>query len=128
MTIKRTINNYGTHGDVQIKSTAMLGSKPDFDNMQYLGHNILAEGEVTGHLHALDFDVGSQVARLQSERGTGKYDLYLDQDGNMWADIRETVALSHQEHNTVYIEPGAYQISITREYNPFLENIQYVAD
>jgi hypothetical protein len=67
-------------------------------------HNrILAEGEVTGHIHELN-----------------KGDLYLDADGFLYFKTpeNETVTLSHQEHKAIDFDAGDYIVLRQREYTP----------
>ena len=75
------------------------------------GRVILAYGEVTGHAHALTAD---GVALMEVEGGLE----FLKVDA--------VSALVHEEHGTINIEPGLYQIKHQREYTP--EAIRNVAD
>lgn len=72
---------------------------------------ILAEGEVTGHVHEL---VG------------GKVDLYCDKAEVVFVKIMEAPEFIHAEHATQVIESGIYRIVHQREYTP-AENVR-VAD
>ena len=81
---------------------------------------VLAEGEVTGHMHEL---VGGKVqdikectvpprrqdARVRGLRGMGVGDMLLT--------IEETAELIHPEHNTVQLPEGDYVVLIQREYD-----------
>ena len=66
------------------------------------GDVILAHGEVTGHAHR----IASSAVREWSA-GAERFIQAL-----------ETVALTHEEHSTVTLPPGAYQIVIQSEYSP----------
>lgn len=74
------------------------------------GRIVLAEGEVTGHAHAivepeaLLYDLGDE--------------LFLHADG--------TVTLRHEEHAPISLPPGDYQVVRQREYTP--EAFRNVAD
>lgn len=74
---------------------------------------ILAEGEATGHAHA-----------IKSERAA------LFRDPKLMAMFltvtEEPVALEHDEHAPVMIPPGTYEVRRQREYTP--EAIRNVAD
>ena len=73
---------------------------------------IIAEGEVTGHVHEL---VG------------GKVDVYEAPDARaVFVKIMGSPELQHAEHATQTIEPGVYRIVRQREYSP--EEIRQVAD
>ena len=74
---------------------------------------VLAEGEHTGHAHAVVDD----GAELYEADGV----LYLRVDG-------EEVALRHEEHKPVFIPKGDWRVGIVREYDPFLEETRRVAD
>lgn len=64
------------------------------------GRVILAEGEVTGHHHAIQ-DAG--VALLEHE-------------ARRYLRVPETAALRHEEHTKVDVAPGLYEVVIQREY------------
>lgn len=69
---------------------------------------ILAHGEVTGHHHAIRDD---QVELVTSDQAS---------DLRMWLSVtaNEPVELTHQEHNTLLIPPGFYEVVGQREYTP----------
>lgn len=65
---------------------------------------VIAEGEVTGHVHEL---VGERV------------ELYGDKAEVIFARIMDAPAeLRHAEHSTQTIAPGVYRIVRQREYQP----------
>ncbi len=72
---------------------------------------ILAEGEATGHHHAI-----ADECELYELNGV----LYLENE--------HPVKLSHEEHHTQTIEPGIWQIGIVKEYDYFEEVTRNVAD
>lgn len=63
---------------------------------------VLAEGEVTGHVHEL---IGGEV------------DLYGEAEA-IFARIMQTTELRHAEHATLAIEPGVYRVIRQTEYTP----------
>lgn len=73
--------------------------------------NILAHGEATGHAH-----------RLQS--GT----VYVDTDGTMTLECDEQTTVTHEEHGSVTLAPGAWEVRRVREYDHFAEEARVVAD
>ena len=79
------------------------------------GKLILAHGEATGHHHAFDVDV-TNVELVTKE---GADELYLLVHGT-------PAPLTHQEHDTIHVDPGAYEVRRQREYAP--EEIRQVAD
>ena len=75
-------------------------------------HGVLAEGEVTGHSHR--FAVPTEVDLFKAGG-----DLYVD----VLVDDAEVI---HQEHGTIRLPRGAYQVRIQREYTP--KGIRRVVD
>lgn len=77
---------------------------------------ILAHGEVTGHHHAIREEAVELVTTEQAN------------ELRMWLSVttNEPVALTHQEHATLLVPPGKYEVRRQREYSP--EQIRNVAD
>lgn len=93
---------------VRVESLPKNVTKTKRDN----GRVILAYGERTGHAHAL---VEKDVT------------LYQTEDKSRFLEIRKNAAnLSHEEHATITLEPGVYEVVQQREYSP--EAIRNVAD
>ena len=103
--------NIYRQGDVLVRGVAKIpaNAKPAVkDN----GRVILAYGEVTGHCHAIH----DRVTMFRADEGLGT-----------WLQVAEGGAdLVHEEHATIAIPPGNYQVVIQREYSP--EAIHNVAD
>ena len=75
---------------------------------------IVAEGEVTGHHHKLvevDTDAKAQVFTLEDA---------------LFAQVEGDVVVTHQEHDTLAVDEGLYEIRIQREYTP--EEVRRVLD
>jgi hypothetical protein len=104
--------NHYRQGDVLIRTvdTIPTGAKkiPVKDRV------ILAEGEVTGHHHAIAVVDGIQIDAYEKD---GKTYLHIE-GGN--------AVLSHEEHGHITLGPGNYESWIQREYFP--EEIRNVAD
>ena len=66
------------------------------------GRVVLAEGEVTGHAHAIRSSGATMLADGD--------DRYLR--------VAAPVTLDHEEHATIELVPGSYRIVIQREYVP----------
>lgn len=81
------------------------------------GRVVLAEGEVTGHAHA----IADRHAILYEGEGDERF-----------LEVFSEVALTHEEHDTIYLPPGVYQVVRQREYAPKPSNRdarwRYVAD
>ena len=77
-------------------------------NSKKLNHRILAHGEATGHMHQLkDGDL-------------------FDIDGTLFFELAQNTDLIHQEHDTISISPGKYEVIRQKEYSP--ERSHYVQD
>ena len=76
------------------------------------GRLILAEGEVTGHAHAIKS--GKSVT------------MFRHPEGDEFLKVEEEVVLGHEEHGHLRLEPGYYKISHHEEYSP--KKIRRVAD
>ena len=74
---------------------------------------VLAEGEMTGHFHGIT----SRSATLYRSESDARFLRVMGP---------APVALDHQEHTTVNIPPGDYQVVIHHEYTP--EAIRRVED
>lgn len=65
---------------------------------------VLADGEVTGHQHAITADPASIEAH--------------EKDGKIYLHISDPVDLVHEEHGKIPLPPGDYVSYIQREYDP----------
>lgn len=88
---------------------------------------ILAEGEVTGHAHALEDIPGVEVieapARITREDGVVEEVRYFIRVSG-----KTKPTLKHEEHNTHTIPPGEYIVRGVREYDHFAEEARRVID
>ena len=66
------------------------------------GRLVLAEGEATGHAHAIA-EPDAREFRVGDER---------------FVLVRSAAQLIHEEHATIDLPPGAYRVVIQREYEP----------
>ena len=78
------------------------------------GRVVLAHGEVTGHAHAI------RDRRATMFRDPAQTAMFLRVSGD------GPVALEHEEHDTIHIPPGDYEVVRQREYTA--EAIRAVAD
>lgn len=62
---------------------------------------VLAEGEATGHCHRL---VGQAI-------------LYMAASA-MWIKVQQQAQVIHEEHNTIVLPPGDYEVITQRTYTP----------
>ena len=101
-------------GDVLLVSTAHSLTRPAVPVPRDRGRLVLARGEATGHAHAIQ----SALAELFEER-----------DGRRFLRVLggpEDVCLLHEEHDTIVLPPGLYEVIRQREYIP--GTIRYVMD
>ena len=99
-------------GDVLIVPVKSLPKNLDpVDREQ--GRVVLAQGEVTGHAHAIK----DRNAALFRDPKLAAIFMHVSDD---------PVALEHEEHATITIPPGNYRVIRQREYSP--EAIRNVAD
>lgn len=98
-------------GDVLLKRVDALpkGAKKKSNDSRGV---VLAEGEVTGHFHG----IASRNARL------------LEHDGKTFLHATRSVKLSHQEHNTITIAPGIYEVGRVQEWDYLAQMSRNVAD
>lgn len=88
-------------GDVLvIRREIPSGAKP---GKRDKGRIVLAYGEVTGHVHA----ISSKAVQIREHEGT-RY-IRVPKCG---------AKLSHEEHGTIKLAPGEYEVRIQREYTP----------
>jgi hypothetical protein len=66
------------------------------------GRIVLAEGEATGHAHAI---------------AAAGATLLVDGD-DRYLQVTSAVPLGHEEHGTITVLPGTYRVVIQREYVP----------
>ena len=86
-------------------------------NGKKLDHLVLAEGEATGHNHA----IVSGIAQLIALQGSD--------NGRMILNVLSDYALlKHQEHKEINVPKGKWEIKIVREYDHFKEEARRVAD
>ena len=75
------------------------------------GRIVLANGEATGHCHAIH-EAGAEMVELES--------------GERFVVSEVGIRIVHEEHAPIELPPGRYRIGRQREYSP--EEIRNVAD
>lgn len=76
------------------------------------GRVVLAEGEATGHCHAIDYT----SCKMQ----------VLTDGAQMYLRVKSPVVLHHQEHAPATITPGDYVV--IRQVETWLDEVRRVAD
>lgn len=81
------------------------------------GRLVLAEGETTGHCHAILDDPAVLFCQADIDEMADRFLMVEAEDG---------VELVHEEHGTIKLEQGAHIVRHKREYSP--QEIVRVAD
>jgi len=104
------------HGDILLKRVSKM---PDNGKLIKRAEPIVEYGEVTGHSHRL----------------IGEVEVYAEQESGQTANyvvVPETAVkpakLVHEEHDTIELAPGVYEVTRQREYNPYSREARRVAD
>jgi hypothetical protein len=97
-------------GDVIIESSKIPANAKQ---KQVKNRVILAEGETTGHAHAI-----SDIDNCQ----------LFETDTEMYLRVVSEVALVHEEHHKQTIPPGEYKIRKVQEYDHFAKEARNVQD
>jgi len=79
------------------------------------GKLIIAEGEVSGHIHSVE----SEFAELFDSES-----LSMDVEKFLKVEKGKSVEVTHQEHDTVILPPGDYAISRVREMHYDLDTFR----
>lgn len=98
------------HGDVLIKKASKIpeaGKKVEKTGKGY----ILAEGEVTGHYHAVQDEIQ-----------------LIEKDGVLYIKASDKFTITHEEHKPITIPAGDYEVGRVSEYDHFSEEARKVAD
>ena len=101
------------HGDLLIRQVKKIPL-----SARRLSTNIVAHGE-NGHRHKLH---GSH--QVYGTHSSQNYRIIEP----TYFQAKEEISLKHQEHNTLKISKGLYEILHEREYNPFKNIQQEVGD
>ena len=99
---------YGIASDVNVANLAANGKKLD--------SNILAYGEVTGHVHELD----ASPSQYQRYELGGKTFLVVSAEGG--------IAIKHAEHGVGVIPAGVWEERIDREFDYLSHTFRNVED
>ena len=99
-------------GDVLVKKVQTIPTEAKKVNPSKRGY-VLAEGESTGHAHVIDQVDNAELFQCNEQT-------YLN--------VLKEIQVNHEEHKTITIDPGFYEISIVREYDHFKEEAKKVVD
>lgn len=76
---------------------------------------VLMEGEATGHFHSI------------AETNPDICELY-EVEGVLYVKASQPVKLTHQEHNTLTLEPGIWKVGQVKEFDYLQNMIRSVVD
>jgi hypothetical protein len=100
-------------GDVLIRSVDVLPKGLKAVPRDGRGRLVLAEGEATGHAHVVEGEALFLAADLADLEGR-------------FLQVEAESAVVHEEHGTLTLSPGIYEVRRQREYESDAE--RYVAD
>jgi hypothetical protein len=105
-------------GDVLLRRVASIPAKAK-EVARDNGRLILAYGEVTGHAHVIDAppSVAVMVA-LSAPRPASPLTI---QESATFVRLAKKAQLVHEEHGTITLEPGDYEVVRQREYTAWGE-------
>jgi len=89
-------------GDVLLVEVHEIPEEAELESRS--GRIVLAEGEATGHAHAIH----------ERDARTFTY------EGQRFLLTRSKAQLIHEEHAPIGVPPGAYRVIVQREYEPVL--------
>ncbi len=93
------------HGDLLIVKTEKIPQ-----GCKKRETNIILDGEVTGHAHRLNNGV------------------VFEKDELVYLRVVDKSAVTHEEHKTIELPAGDYQVIRQREYRPYDRAIEFVRD
>jgi hypothetical protein len=92
------------HGDLLIVKSSVPAHAME------VGDSVLAYGEITGHSHKV--------------RGAA----VLERDDVRYISAPNGAMVTHEEHNTIQLPPGEWEVIRQREYDPYEQAARQVAD
>ncbi len=100
------------NGDILLKSIEKL---PDNLKQIFQGTKFtVALGETTGHSHTIVAEPAIEVLE--------------DEKGKRYIKVVSEGEINHQEHKTIKIQKGIYEVINEKEYDPFSEELKVVKD
>ena len=100
-------------GDVIIERVTRIPDSAEKKEPNHAKGIVLADGEISGHLHLIE---DTDVVTL------------FEDNGRKYLKIDEPASVSHDEHKTIEMDAGEYEIRIVQEYDHFAEEAREVRD
>ena len=114
-------------GDVLLlkvdKATFFKQTKVGYKTVKHINRAVLAEGEATGHYHAVYME-----DMLEEAGVTLCKDTEYDRQNRGLIVTGAPVEVRHEEHNTITLEPGFYLQRIVNEFDHISGITRRVAD
>ena len=122
------MNKHYRHGDILLIKIDELPKNIKFKTKK---DKVILKGEVTGHAHRLrgNAKILEKAERIINPSPTGSLpvrNLPMRSQVIGYAVVKEPTELIHEEHNTITLPVGTYEIKRQREYNA--EYIRFVED
>jgi len=111
------MNKIYRQGDVIIKQINEIPKKFKYGKEDM----ILAHGEVTGHAHRIKKGEAKLYADIAINEAIENYDTLV-------LNVVKETELYHEEHESITLPPGKYEITIQKEFDWFSEEIRKVQD
>lgn len=102
-----------TNNNVSLINVSSENIPPPLEHFQEPQRLIIAEGERTGHAHAIE-----QTEAVGFRRNASGEVCVLDVRGS-------EVAVTHEEHAPIMLPPGRYEVIRQREYDPGADGQKY---
>lgn len=113
--------NTQQQGEVYIRRIDSLPKEVTLTPIKAEGGNLIVSHSESGHHHVLDRRHVDLMERAGSAEGLRMLYAVVKEH----TALRQTAAAPHEAAN---LEPGVYEMRLSREFNPFEEEIRRVAD
>lgn len=125
---RKMINKHYRHGDILL---IKIDELPENIRFKTKRDKIILEGEVTGHAHRLkgNAKILEDAERIINPPPTGfppVRNIPIKSQVIGYAVVKEPTELIHEEHNTITLPVGTYEIRRQREYDS--DYIKFVED
>jgi len=122
------MNKHYRHGDILLIKIDKLPENMKFKTKK---NKVILRGEVTGHAHRLrgNAKILEKAERIINPSPTGSLpvrNIPMKSQIIGYAVVKEPTELIHEEHNTITLPVGTYEIRRQREYDA--EYIRFVED
>jgi hypothetical protein len=91
------------------------------------GSKVLQRGETTGHAHRFAVNAPVTLYTVPAEGPLAGMRI-ATHDGVTFIEVMSPVALTHEEHKPVHVDPGVYQVDLVREYDYEQDEARRVVD